>query len=133
MPNETRESSVVMAKQEDRAQLRELSGKLELQIKEFEQIVKSEKEHIKETSLQKFLQLVNTFTIACKKFTCFYKGWKETRQENIKNLTSMANDLEETTHKANISRVAGSTAGVAGAVLTIAGLITMPLSRKSNN
>ena len=132
-----------MANQTRREYSRELSGKLALQMKDFDEIVseevqngpttKSEEKHITETSLQKFLQLLTTFTTACKIFPCFYKEWNDTRQKNIKNLTSMTDDLENTTHKANISRVAGSTAGIAAAVLTITGLITMPFTRKCNN
>ena len=130
-----------MDNQQGRADMQEISEKLILQIKEFEETVndevhnkpkKSEEKHITETSLQKFLQLFSTFTTACTIFASFYEDWKQTRQNNIKNLIIMADDLEKTTHKANISRVAGSSAGVAGAVLTIAGLITMPLTRKLN-
>ena len=118
----------MMTKQQGRADMRELGEKLALKMKEFQETVsdevqnerkKSEEYHMTGTSLQKFLELVSTFTMACKMFSSFYKEWKETRKQNIKNLTNMADDLEKTTHKANISRVADSSAGVAGAVLTV--------------
>ena len=60
----------------------------------------------------------------------FFEEWKDTRQRNIDTLINTSDYLEEKTNKTNIPRVAGSTASLVGGILTIAGLITMPLTRK---
>ena len=73
---------------------------------------------------------LNIFTAACLLFSCFYKEWKKTRQRNIKSLISIAGVMEKKKNDTNISEVAGASAGLAGGILTIAGLITMSLPRK---
>ena len=60
----------------------------------------------------------------------FHKEWKETRQTNIKSLIGIADAMEKTKNDVNISEVAGASAGLVGGILTVAGLITMPFTRK---
>ena len=122
-----------MVKQQVRAQIQTLRKKIDVQIRQLENNVNDPRpgnERTKDNAKRVTETALNLFTAACLLFTCFYKEWKKTRQRNIKSLVSIAGVMEKKKNDTNISKVAGASAGLAGGILTIAGLITMPLTRK---
>ena len=122
-----------MVKQQVRAQIQTLHKKIDVQIRQLENNVNGQRtrnKRTKDSAKRATETALNLFTAACLLFTCFYKEWKKTRQRNIKSLVSIAGVMEKKKNDTNISEVAGASAGLAGGILTIAGLITMPLTRK---
>ena len=122
-----------MVKQQVRAQIHTLRKKIDAQIRQLENNVnerRTRNERTKDNAKRVTEAALNLFTAACLLFTCFYKEWKKTRQRNIKSLVSIAGVMEKKKNDTNISEVAGASAGLAGGILTIAGLITMPLTRE---
>ena len=73
---------------------------------------------------------LDTIASACKVFYSTYEDWRQTRQENIKSLNDIAKAMEKRKNDSNIAEVSGSSAGVVGGILSMAGLITMPFTRE---
>ena len=119
--------------------LREIEAQiqmLEVQIQILEATPDDQEKTPKETGTEstiteaEFKICLKLFTESCTMFVCFFQEWKDTRKITIDTLITIAAFLEGKTHKTNIPILAGSSASLVGGILTIAGLITMPLTRK---